>query len=120
MKVVLKAALRECIKNLITFNQIGTDNEFMCINKGYRPHQTTPFSHQIFRFQRFVLFCGIKTKNSKSVPIKDRQDFLERSNACSDIVTNLQDLKQNKEIISQDKCKIELENIVQEYKRKIG
>ena len=45
MKVVLKAALRECIKNLITFNQIGTDNEFMCLNRGYRPHQITPFSH---------------------------------------------------------------------------
>lgn len=29
-------------------------------------------------------------------------------------------MKQNKEIISQDKCKIELENIVQDYKRKIG
>ena len=38
MKVVYKAALRECIRNMITFNQIGTDNEFMCLNRGFRPH----------------------------------------------------------------------------------
>ena len=118
MKLIYKAALRECIRNIITYNKFGFDTDFITLNHGQKLQGTVPFSHQILRFQRYVLFCGIKTKNSTNVPVQDRNDFLERSNACSSIVTHLQDMKQNKKLINADSCKIELETLVQDYKRK--
>lgn len=116
MKVIYKAALRECVRNMLTFNKFGYDQDFMALIHGHKPAALIPFSHRILRFQRYILYCGIKTKNSKSVPIKDRQDFLERSEACSNIVTHLQDMKQNKKIINADSCKIELETLVSDYR----
>mgnify|MGYP006893254252 CR=1 FL=1 len=38
MKFVYKAVLRDCVKNIMAFNKVGTDKE------------TVPFSHQVQKF----------------------------------------------------------------------
>ena len=45
VKLVLKSALRECIKNIITYNSFGSDVGFMSMNKEQREAQIVPFSH---------------------------------------------------------------------------
>ena len=69
MRIVYKASLREAIKNIITFCQFGLDYGMEKLNNGFNQNQIVPFSLQIQKLQRLVLFNGIKTKNSKSIQI---------------------------------------------------
>lgn len=72
LKLIFKGVLRDCVKNIITYNKLGIDNAMMNLNKETDAAQVVPFSHQIGRYQRFILYSGIKTKNSLNDPVKDR------------------------------------------------
>ena len=105
LKLLIKGVLRNSIKNIIVYTKLGMDTE------------TAPFSHKVQRYQRYILYCGVKTKNSQGVAIKGRSEFLDRSVSCMNIVSNLQTLKQNKGVVSKETCKIQLEEHKQWFKK---
>lgn len=69
MKIVFKGILRDTVLNIMTFNKLGCDQKVINLDGHNEP--VVPFSHQIQRFQRFLLYCGIKTKNSKGNEIRE-------------------------------------------------
>lgn len=107
MKLVYKGVLRETIVNMIAFNNLGADTSMIDFSGGLNPQPAFPFSHQVQKYQRFVLYRGIKTKNSQGQQDLNQQEDFEKSEACKQIMGSLQSLKYNK-AISLDKCKVEL------------
>ena len=108
MKLILKGVLRDAVKNILAFNKLGNDTATLSLNKEASAAPTVPLSHQVARLQRYILYCGIKTKNSQGVPIADDRDFLDRSQACAEIVTTLQHMKGRGKRVTLDRCKIEM------------
>jgi hypothetical protein len=45
MKLILKGVLRDCVKNIITFNKIGIDNATVNLNGESDATAIVPFSH---------------------------------------------------------------------------
>jgi len=108
MKLILKGVLRDAVKNILAFSKLGSDTAALSLNKEASAAAIVPLSHQVARLQRYILYCGIKTKNSQGVPIADDRDFLDRSQACAEIVTTLQHLKDRGKRVTLDRCKIEM------------
>ena len=47
MKLIMKGVLRDCVKNILTFNKLGIDNMMINLNKEANETAIVPFSHQI-------------------------------------------------------------------------
>ena len=47
MKLIMKGVLRDCVKNILTFNKIGIDNSMINLNGETDATAIVPFSHQI-------------------------------------------------------------------------
>jgi hypothetical protein len=89
MKLVRKAALRECVKNIIAFNQFGFDVRKNKLVETDIEIQAVNLPQQIMRYQRAVLYAGIKTKNTVRKNEENKEDYFTNSKACSNIVSNL-------------------------------
>ena len=57
-----------------------------------------------------MIYWGIKSKNNKLKAICSRNDFMEHSESCKDIVTHLQRLKENNAVYNETNCKVKLQN----------
>ena len=108
LKFLVKGVLRNSVKNIIVYSKLGMDTS---------AENSVPFSHKVQRYQRYILYCGVKTKNSQGVAIESRQEYLDRSVSCMNIVSNLQQLKQNKGVVTKETCKIQLEEHKQWFKK---
>ena len=107
MKLVIKGVLRDSVKNIIAFNNLGSCSQVQNLHGQKTP--VVPFSHQVQKFQRFLLYCGIKTKNSKGVECKDLQGYLEYSDSCMEIIDNLQKMRHDPNM-TLDKIKVILQD----------